>query len=88
MNILENLNSPAPLKRMSIDELNTLAAELRETLLKTALKNGGHLSSNLGTVELTVALHSVFSSPDDRIIWDVGHQAYAHKLLTVRYPTK
>jgi len=85
MNILENLNSPAPLKRMSIDELNTLAAELRETLLKTALKNGGHLSSNLGTVELTVALHSVFYSPDDRIIWDVGHQAYAHKLLTGRY---
>lgn len=85
MSILETLNSPAPLKRMSVEELNTLAGELREKLLTVAINNGGHLSSNLGTVELTVALHSVFSSPYDRIIWDVGHQAYAHKLLTGRY---
>ncbi len=85
MSILEKLSSPAPLKRMSIDELNNLAEELRQKLLEVAIKNGGHLSSNLGTVELTVALHSVFSSPEDRIIWDVGHQAYAHKLLTGRY---
>ncbi len=84
MSILENLNSPAPLKRMSVEELNTLAGELREKLLTVAINNGGHLSSNLGAVELTVALHSVFSSPYDRIIWDVGHQAYAHKLLTGR----
>lgn len=84
MGILDNLNSSAPLKRMSVDELNSLCGEIRERLLEVALKQGGHLSSNLGTVELTVALHSVFSTPEDRIIWDVGHQAYVHKMLTGR----
>ncbi len=85
MSILETLNSPALLKRMSVEELNALAGEIREKLLTVAINNGGHLSSNLGAVELTVALHSVFSSPEDRIIWDVGHQAYAHKLITGRF---
>ena len=85
MSILENISSTAELKRMSIEELNTLSEEIRQKLLEVVPKNGGHLSSNLGAVELTVALHSVFSSPKDRIIWDVGHQAYAHKMLTGRY---
>lgn len=85
MGILENLSSTAELKRMSTKELNTLSEEIRQKLLEIVPKKGGHLSSNLGAVELTVALHSVFSSPKDRIIWDVGHQSYAHKMLTGRY---
>lgn len=84
MNILDSLNSTAALKRMSTEELNSLCGEIRERLLEVTLKQGGHLSSNLGTVELTVALHSVFTTPEDRIIWDVGHQAYVHKMLTGR----
>lgn len=85
MSILENLSGPAPLKQMNIKELNTLAEEIRQKLLEVVPKNGGHLASNLGVVELTVALHSVLNSPEDRIIWDVGHQAYVHKMLTGRY---
>lgn len=85
MSILENLNEPAKLKQMSLKELNALSEEIRERLLEIVPKNGGHLASNLGVVELTVALHSVLNSPDDRIIWDVGHQAYVHKMLTGRY---
>lgn len=85
MSILSDLNSPSEIKRLKNEELEALAAEIREKLLATVLKNGGHLASNLGVVELSLALHSVFSSPDDRIIWDVGHQSYVHKLLTGRY---
>lgn len=85
MSILSRLDSTAELELMKNDELKALAEEIRQVLLDTVMKNGGHLASNLGVVELTVALHSVFSSPEDRIIWDVGHQSYVHKLLTGRY---
>ncbi|HEY7746894.1 MAG TPA: 1-deoxy-D-xylulose-5-phosphate synthase N-terminal domain-containing protein, partial [Desulfuromonadales bacterium] len=82
--ILENLDSPAGLKELSLAELENLAGEIRETIIDTVAANGGHLASSLGVVELTIALHRVFDSPTDKIVWDVGHQAYAHKLLTGR----
>lgn len=82
--VLDHVNEPADLKRLSAHELHQLAAELREELLQVVPQTGGHLASNLGVVELTVALHTVFDSPRDKIIWDVGHQAYVHKLLTGR----
>jgi 1-deoxy-D-xylulose-5-phosphate synthase len=82
--ILANINSPADLKGLSYPEMEILAAELREEIIKTISTNGGHLASSLGAVELTLALHRIFNSPEDKIIWDVGHQAYAHKLLTGR----
>ncbi len=82
---LEFIKSPSDLKRLAILELKELATELRETIVKWVSINGGHLSSNLGVVELTIALHYVFNSPVDKIIWDVGHQSYSHKLLTGRY---
>jgi len=82
--ILENLDSPADLKGLSLAELESLAGEIRETIIETVAANGGHLASSLGVVELSIALHSVFDSPTDKIVWDVGHQAYAHKLLTGR----
>ena len=82
--ILEKINSPADIKSLSLKELNTLAAELREVIIATCAANGGHLAPSLGVVELTIALHRVFASPQDKIVWDVGHQAYAHKLLTGR----
>jgi 1-deoxy-D-xylulose-5-phosphate synthase len=82
--ILENLDSPAGLKELSVAELENLAGEIRETIIDTVAANGGHLASSLGVVELTIALHRVFDSPTDKIVWDVGHQAYAHKLLTGR----
>lgn len=81
---LDDVNSPADLKGRSVRELEALAAEIRERIIQTVSRNGGHLGASLGTVELTLALHSVFDSPRDRIIWDVGHQAYAHKLVTGR----
>ncbi|RJQ14708.1 MAG: 1-deoxy-D-xylulose-5-phosphate synthase [Nitrospiraceae bacterium] len=87
---IEKINSPQDLKGLSIAELKDLAEELRDLIIGTVATNGGHLASNLGTVDLTVALHYVFNSPDDKIIWDVGHQSYAHKLLTGRlkaFPT-
>ena len=83
--ILEKLSSPDELKNFDDDTLARLCRELRGKIIETTLNNGGHLASNLGTVELAVALHRVFSAPDDHIIWDVGHQCYAHKLLTGRY---
>lgn len=83
--ILENINSPQDLKKLNIDELNLLSAEIRDCMIKTVSENGGHLSSNLGVVELSVALHKSFNSPDDKFVWDVGHQIYAHKLLTGRF---
>lgn len=82
--ILESINSPADLKRLSISELAQLATEIRRLIIATCASNGGHLAPSLGVVELTLALHRVFSSPGDKIVWDVGHQAYAHKILTGR----
>jgi len=84
------VNEPRDLKKMSVEELGQLACEVRTFLLDTVAQNGGHLASNLGVVELTIALHTVFNSPEDKIIWDVGHQSYVHKLLTGRreaFPT-
>lgn len=78
------LNLPDDLKKFSYDECRILCKEIRDTLIKTVSQNGGHLSSNLGTVELSLALHRVFSSPKDKIVWDVGHQSYTHKILTGR----
>jgi 1-deoxy-D-xylulose-5-phosphate synthase len=78
------VNGPRDLKKMSVAELGQLAAELRAFLIETVAQNGGHLASNLGVVELTIALHTVFNSPEDKIIWDVGHQSYVHKILTGR----
>ncbi len=82
--LLETIDSPADLKRLSIDDLPRLAEELRAEIVQTVSQTGGHLASNLGAVELSIALHYVFESPRDKIVWDVGHQAYAHKLLTGR----
>jgi 1-deoxy-D-xylulose-5-phosphate synthase len=82
--LIEKIKSPEDLKDLSISELKELARELREIIIQTVATNGGHLASNLGSVDLTIALHYVFNSPEDKIIWDVGHQAYAHKLLTGR----
>ncbi|HYA49193.1 MAG TPA: 1-deoxy-D-xylulose-5-phosphate synthase N-terminal domain-containing protein, partial [Burkholderiales bacterium] len=81
---LATINGPADLKKLSLRELSGLAAEIRALILETVSKNGGHLGSNLGVVELTLALHYVFDSPKDKIIWDVGHQCYTHKILTGR----
>ncbi len=82
--LLETINSPADLRRLKRAELGPLAKELRSCLLQSVSRTGGHLSSNLGTVELTVALHYVFNTPEDRLVWDVGHQTYPHKILTGR----
>ncbi len=82
--ILSTIHSPEDLKRLPFTQLEPLCTELRQTILETVAKNGGHLASNLGVVELTVALHRQFALPDDQIVWDVGHQCYAHKLLTGR----
>ena len=82
--LLTSINTPADLRRLPRAELDALAAELRAFLLSSVSKTGGHLSSNLGTVELTVALHYVFNTPQDRVVWDVGHQTYPHKILTGR----
>ena len=84
MNLLENINEPAELRKLPKSQLTPLAHELRHFLLDSVSKTGGHLSSNLGTVELTIALHYVFNTPYDRIVWDVGHQTYSHKILTGR----
>jgi len=82
--LLDSIQSPADLRHLNRAQLRPLADELREFLLHSVAKTGGHLSSNLGTVELTVALHYVFNTPQDRIVWDVGHQTYPHKILTGR----
>jgi 1-deoxy-D-xylulose-5-phosphate synthase len=82
--ILSRIKDPADLKNLTTAELNRLAAEIREIIVSTVSRNGGHLASNLGVVELTIALHLVFNTPEDKIVWDVGHQCYAHKLLTGR----
>lgn len=82
--ILDQIQNSKDIKSLSIDELNTLAEDIKVFLVESIEKTGGHLSSNLGTIELTLALHYVFDSPDDTFIWDVGHQAYTHKILTGR----
>ncbi len=82
---LENINSPDDVKKLNNEQLNELCCELRDEIITTAAVNGGHVASNLGCVELTVALHKMFNSPEDQIVWDVGHQCYSHKLLTGRY---
>ena len=82
--LLDNITKPDDIKNLSDDELNALCGEIRELMIETVSRNGGHLASNLGTVELTVALHKSLNLPDDKIVWDVGHQAYTHKLLTGR----
>jgi 1-deoxy-D-xylulose-5-phosphate synthase len=84
MTILSTINSPADLRALPRTQLQTLASELRDYVLQSVSQTGGHLSSNLGTVELTVALHYVFNTPHDRLVWDVGHQTYPHKILTGR----
>jgi 1-deoxy-D-xylulose-5-phosphate synthase len=84
MNLLDNINAPSDLRRLPRNQLKPLADELRAFLLDSVSKTGGHLSSNLGTVELTIALHYVFNTPEDRVVWDVGHQTYPHKILTGR----
>jgi len=83
--LLKNINSPAQLKTLPVGQIPTLCSEIRDTLVSQVNAQGGHLSSNLGVVELTVALHRIFNSPQDKILWDVGHQSYVHKLLTGRY---
>ncbi|MBU3652983.1 MAG: 1-deoxy-D-xylulose-5-phosphate synthase, partial [Limnohabitans sp.] len=82
--LLQQIQSPDDLRRLSRHQLKPLADELRAFLLESVSKTGGHLSSNLGTVELTIALHYVFNTPHDRLVWDVGHQTYPHKILTGR----
>ncbi len=84
MSILASLNGPADLRRLDNGQLQQLAAEIRETIISTVARTGGHLGSSLGVVELTIALHRLLESPRDRIVWDTGHQAYPHKLLTGR----
>ena len=82
--LLEKINSPAELKQLDREELHLLADEIREVIVEVISRSGGHLASSLGAVELCIALHYVFDAPRDKIIWDVGHQAYAHKLITGR----
>ena len=84
MSLLDTIESPADLRRLGVDELDDLAAEIRRLLVDTIASTGGHLGSNLGAVELTIALHRAVRSPTDAIVWDTGHQAYTHKLLTGR----
>ena len=87
---LKSLDLPADLKKMDYEDLDLLTYEIRDFLVESVSKTGGHLSSNLGAVELSIALHRVFDTPEDKIIWDVGHQTYVHKILTGRsdqFPT-
>ena len=82
--LLEMVNTPEALRELERSQLHRLAGELRQYLIDSVSQTGGHLSSNLGTVELTIALHYVFNTPHDRLVWDVGHQTYGHKILTGR----
>lgn len=83
---LEDIKSPQDIKGLSYAEMNDLAAQIRTELVTTISKRGGHLASNLGVVELTMAIHRVFNMPEDKIVFDVGHQSYVHKLLTGALP--
>ncbi|MDQ2664121.1 MAG: 1-deoxy-D-xylulose-5-phosphate synthase, partial [Candidatus Eremiobacteraeota bacterium] len=82
--VIERIESPADVKALSRPEIDLLAGEIRETLIRTCAQNGGHLAPNLGVVELTLALHRVLDLPHDQLVWDVSHQVYVHKLLTGR----
>ena len=82
--LLDRINSPTELRKLDRKQLPQLANELRQFLIESVANTGGHLSSNLGTIELTIALHYIFNTPNDRVVWDVGHQTYAHKVLTGR----
>jgi len=82
--LLESIQSPADVKRLNFAQLTELAQEIRDFLVQTLSKTGGHLGPNLGVVELTLAIHAVFSTPEDKILFDVSHQAYIHKILTGR----
>ncbi|HOE56684.1 MAG TPA: 1-deoxy-D-xylulose-5-phosphate synthase N-terminal domain-containing protein, partial [Bacillota bacterium] len=82
--IMDSINSPSDLKKLGYAELKTLSEEIRDYIIKVVSENGGHLASNLGVIELTLALHRVFDTPKDKIIWDVGHQSYTHKIVTGR----
>jgi len=82
--LLEEINSPQDLKKLPQEKLQSVADEIRQLILDTVSKNGGHLASSLGVIELTVVLHYLFNAPEDYIFWDVGHQSYAHKILTGR----
>ena len=82
--LLESIHSPADLKRLNFAQMAELAEEIREFLIQTLSKTGGHLGPNLGVVELTLALHTVFNTPEDKLLFDVSHQAYIHKILTGR----
>ena len=84
-NLLSTIKSPDDLKKLDEAQLLELCSEIREKIIDTVSVNGGHLSPNLGVVELTVMLHYIFDCPDDSIVWDVGHQCYTHKMLTGRY---
>ena len=84
MKLLEQIDNPQDLKKLKIEELPQLCTEIRNFLLESLSVNPGHLGSNLGVVELTVAMHYVYNTPYDKIVWDVGHQAYIHKILTGR----
>src|SRR5256885_5539248 len=84
MPILDSINSPADLKPMTRDELRAISEEMRARLIEICSRTGGHIGAGLGVVELTVALHAVFDTPRDRLVWDVGHQGYPHKFLTGR----
>src|SRR4051812_27140822 len=90
MMFLERINSPEDLKKLNTSELQIYSEELRQYLIEVMSKVGGHVAANLGVVELTSALHYVFNAPDDKLVWDVGHQCYAHKIITGRrgkFPT-
>lgn len=82
--LLDTINYPVHLKNLNMTQLRQLCKELRSDIINTVSRTGGHLGSSLGVTELTVALHYVFNTPDDKVIWDVGHQAYVHKVLTGR----
>jgi len=82
--VLDKVNTPEDLRKLTLEEKEKLAEEIRQFILEIVSKTGGHLASNLGVVELTIAIHSIFDTPNDKLIWDVGHQSYVHKILTGR----
>src|SRR5262245_65231324 len=84
MGIIESINSPSDLRKLPVDDLQGVADEVRQYILETMSRVGGHTGASLGAIELAVALHYAFQTPQDRLVWDVGHQAYAHKILTGR----
>ena len=84
MKLLQNIDSPADLRKLNIDQLPDVADDIRQHILETMSRVGGHTGASLGAIELAVALHYAFDTPHDRLVWDVGHQAYAHKILTGR----